>query len=122
MRLDLTENRLSTSATDLKPAVEAHDLLNKVGQTATIEGAVLNIREMKWGGFIVLRTPTSTIQVVVSTDQLSQFKKGDFVTVKGEVKSKKSKTGIPEIEISCGEVKILSSSQIEPSFDVAGLN
>ena len=45
MRLDLTENRLSTSATDLKPAVEAHDLLNKVGQTATIEGAILNIRK-----------------------------------------------------------------------------
>ncbi len=122
MPLDLTENKLSTSEADLHPVVEAQDLLDKVGQTATVDGAVLNIRGMKWGGFVVLRTPTSTIQVVVSSEQLSQFKKGDFVTVTGEVKSKKSKTGIPEVEISCGEVKVLSSSQVEPAFDIEGLN
>ena len=122
MTLDLTENRLSTSEADLNHVVEAQDLLDKVGQTATVDGAVLNIRGMKWGGFIVLRTATSTIQVVVSSEQMSLFKKGDFVTVTGEVKSKRSTTSIPEVEISCGEVKVLSSSQAEPTFDVGGLN
>ncbi len=121
MPLDLTENRLSTSPNDLRGLIEAQDLLDKVGQTATIEGAVLNVRALKWGGFVVLRTPTSTIQVVVSLEQLPHFQKGNFMKVTGEVKTKQSKTGKPEVEIACSQADILSASQAEPALDISGL-
>ncbi len=122
MPLDLTENRLGTSPEDLNPLIEAQDLLEKVGQTATVEGAVLNVKALKWGGFVVLRTPTSTIQVVVSLKQLPQFKKGSFMKVTGEVKAKQSKTSKPEVEIACNQADILSSPQTEPAFDTSSLS
>lgn len=121
MASDLTENRLSTSMDDLNPLVEAQDLLDKIGQTATVEGSVLNVRALKWGGFVVLRTPTNTIQLVVTPEQLTQFQKGSFIRVTGEVKAKQSKTSKSEVEIGCKEVTVLSSSQTEPAFDIAGL-
>lgn len=122
MKLNLEENKLSTSPADLTFPIEARDLLDKVGQTATVEGAVLNIRALKWGGFVILKTPTSTIQVVVSSEQLPQFQKGNFVRVTGEIKAKQSRTTTPEVEIACCEVGVLSSSKVEPAFDIGGLS
>lgn len=122
MKLDLEENKLSTSPSDLTQPIEARDLLDKVGQTATVEGLILNVRILKWGGFAILKTPTSTIQVVFSSEQLSQFQKGSFVRVTGEVKEKQSRATTSEVEVSCCKVNVLSSPKIEPAFDIGGVS
>ena len=48
------------------------DFRSRVGESLTLLGMVQNVRALAWGGFLILRTPSYLIQVVVDKERVAQ--------------------------------------------------
>lgn len=110
---------ISTSVDNLHRNPSKQDLMEQIGEFATVKGHVINFRETSWGGFALIQTSNDIIQVVVgNTDHSDNFKKGNWVEVSGEVKEKRSKNKEKDVEISCSSVQLMTSPEIESPIDL----
>ncbi len=58
---------------DIRPDISSHiDFRAREGDTITLLGMVQNVRGLAWGGFLILRTPSHLIQVVVDRERVAQ--------------------------------------------------
>lgn len=84
----------------------------------SIYGKVVEIREFKWGSFVVLEVfgdPWICIQCVLSNDLMVGLKVNSWATMKGEMKPanvKRSNT-VPDRELHVAVVEVLSSPTVD---------
>lgn len=104
----------------------------KDGEEVVIKACVHRIREMAWGGFIILRTARRLVQCVYDKEQakfaMSEIKEGDFVVMRGVVRvEERSKIGYDVIPVTMQKLSgsseeipfVLSKKELDVSLDTA---
>lgn len=108
-----------------------------IGEEVEIFGIIQNIRETKWGGFIILRTLKGLLQVVYENDKVLILKENNekiangklsretSIKLKGIVKPSNIKDILvyyKSIEIFAKSIEILSSPNTDEVIDVNSFN
>ncbi len=58
---------------EIRPDIDSRvDFRSLAGESITLLGMVQNVRALAWGGFLILRTPSHLIQVVVDKERVAQ--------------------------------------------------